>query len=133
MIPLTLAFAALQAATRAVLVAGHYGIAHGIMSMVRIPAANLLNTIATMRASRQYWIARARGEQIPWLKTAHQFPNRFALEPHRPALREILVQSAYCTEEAIEKAIAAKPPGFPFGPWLVRFGAITEEELAKNI
>jgi len=133
LIPLTLALATIQALTRAVLVAGHYGISHAVMSIVRIPAANLLNTIATARATRQYWLARAKGEQIPWLKTAHQYPNRFALEPHRPALREILVQSAYCTEEAIEMAIAAKPPGFPFGPWLVQFGAITEEDLAKNI
>ena len=129
LIPLTLTFAAIQAATRAILVATNYGWAQGLMSMLRIPAANLLNTIATMRASRQYWQARARGEQIPWLKTAHQYPNRFALEPHRPGLREILVQSAYCTAEAIEEAIATKPAGTPFGPWLVTRGVISEEEL----
>jgi adsorption protein B len=129
LLPLTIAFAMLQALTRAAFVGAHYGWAQGAMSVVRIPAANLLNTIATMRATRQYWLARARGEQIPWLKTAHQYPNRFALEPHRPGLREILVQSAYCTETAIESALAAKPPGTPFGPWLVTHGVITEEEL----
>lgn len=129
LISLTLAFAVLQSFTRTILVGTQYGWAHGAMSIVRIPAANLLNTIATIRATRQYWQARARGETIPWLKTAHQYPNRFALEPHRPGLREILVQSAYCTNEAIEQAIAAKPPGTPFGPWLVTHGVITEEEL----
>jgi bacteriophage N4 adsorption protein B len=127
--PFTVALAALQAGCRAVIVSHHFGARHGIASVFRIPAANLLNSVAAAKATWRYWTARLRRTPLVWLKTSHQYPNRFALEAHRPTLGEILVQSNYCTASALDAAIASKPPGIPIGRWLVERGDLSEEEL----
>jgi bacteriophage N4 adsorption protein B len=129
LLPVTISLAAGQALLRALAVGRHFGVLHGVLSVLRIPLANAINTTASARAAVQYWRGRIRREPIPWLKTAHQYPNRFALEPHRPALGEILVQSGYCSQERLTEAANAKPVGKPFGAWLVESGVIREEEL----
>jgi hypothetical protein len=95
--------------------------------------ANAINTVASIRATSRYWRAKLRGEPLVWLKTAHQYPNRFTLEAHRPTLSEILVQSHYCTADALENAVAAKPAGQRLSDWLVASGVLSEAEMYEAL
>lgn len=132
-IPFTLAMAALQAGARAALVGRVYGWRHGAASVIRIPLANWLNAAAGVRATWRYWRARARREPMVWLKTAHQYPNRYALEAHRPTLQEVLVGSHYCSREEVDAAIASKPAGMRLQDWLLELGQLTEGELYEAL
>lgn len=131
--PFTLGMAGLQTLIRAGLVYRFYGPWQALMSPFRIPLANLINTVACVRATWRYWGARVRGEPLVWLKTAHQYPNRFALEAHRPTLQEVLVQSNYCTEEQVQEAIATKPPGRRLSDWMMDRGDLSEEEMYEAL
>lgn len=131
--PFLVGMAVLQAATRAAVVYRVFGWRHALLSPLRIPLANAINTTASVRATWRYWRAKIRGEPLVWLKTAHQYPNRFALEAHRPTLQEVLVQSHYCTSEQMETAVASKPSGMRLQDWLVSNGALTEAELYEAL
>lgn len=131
--PFTVAIAALQALCRAGIVYSMYGWRQALMAPMRIPLANLINTVAAGRASWRYWRARIHGEPLVWLKTAHQYPNRFALEAHRPTLQEVLVQSNYCTSEQIAVAVETKPPGMRLQDWLVESGVLGELEMYEAL
>ena len=131
--PFTVAMAALQAVSRAAIVYRFYGWRQAVMAPLRIPLANAINTVAAARATWRYWNARIRGEPLVWLKTAHQYPNRFALEAHRPTLQEVLVQSNYCTQEQVEAAIVTKPAGQRLADWMVARGDLREEEMYEAL
>ncbi len=125
--------AVFQAAIRASFVYRYYGWRQALASPCRIPLANGINAVAAVRATWRYWAARLRGEPLVWLKTAHQYPNRFALEAHRPTLPEVLVQSHYCGAEELAAAIAAKPAGMRLSDWLVQRGDLTEAEMYEAL
>jgi len=131
--PFTVTLALIQAACRAAIVNHHFGLRHGLASIARIPAANLLNTVAAAKATWRYWSARVKKTPLAWLKTAHQYPTRFALEAHRPTLREILIQNGYCEQSTLDSATASKPRGLPIGQWLVQRGDLTEAHLYEAI
>lgn len=52
-----------------------HGMTQGLKSLLRIPAANIINFIATFRAMRQYRDARGNGKRLEWDKTSHSFPT----------------------------------------------------------
>lgn len=131
--PFTIGMAILQAASRAVIVYGVYGWRQALMAPLRIPLANLINSVAGTRATWRYWSARVHGEPLVWLKTAHQYPNRFALEAHRPTIQEVLVQSNYCTAEQIAEAIETKPAGRRLQDWLIDSGVLSEDEMYEAL
>lgn len=133
LVPFLCAMALVQAVLRAHFVYLVYGWQQALLSPFRIPIANTINTVAAGRATWRYWRSRVRGEPLVWLKTAHQYPNRFALEAHRPTLQEVLVQSNYCSLQQIEQAIATKPPGRRLADWLVDRGDLSEEELYEAL
>jgi adsorption protein B len=132
-VPFLIAMAGLQAASRCAIVYSTYGWRHALLAPVRIPLANAINTVAGVRATWRYWKSRARGEPLVWLKTAHQYPNRFTLEAHRPTLQEVLVQSNYCTAGQIEDAISRKPPGRQLADWMVERGDLSEAEMYEAL
>ena len=131
--PFTVAMAALQALSRAAIVYRFYGWRQAVMAPLRIPLANAINTVAAARATWRYWNARVRGEPLVWLKTAHQYPNRFALEAHRPTLQEVLVQSNYCAQAVVDAAIATKPAGQRLADWMVARGDLREDEMYEAL
>jgi hypothetical protein len=131
--PFAISMAILQAVSRAAIVYSFYGWRHALMAPLRIPLANAINTVAATRATWRYWKARVHGQPLVWLKTTHQYPNRFALEAHRPTLVEVLVQSNYCTANQIEAAIASKPAGRRLADWMVERGDLREEEMYEAL
>lgn len=52
-----------------------YGLDQGLKSLLRIPAANIINFIATFRAMRLYRQSKRSGRRVQWDKTSHSFPN----------------------------------------------------------
>lgn len=131
--PFTIGMALLQAGCRAAIVWRFYGWKQAMLTPLRIPAANALNTVSAARATWQYWRARIRNQPLVWLKTQHQYPNRFALEAHRPTLQEVLVQSHYCTAEQLDSAIATKPAGQRLADWMVARGDVSELDMYEAL
>ncbi|MFN0100912.1 MAG: glycosyl transferase family protein [Bryobacteraceae bacterium] len=131
--PFCIGMALLQAVSRAAIVYSFYGWRHALLAPLRIPLANAINTVAAGRATWNYWKARIKGVPLVWLKTAHQYPNRFALEAHRPTLQEVLVQSNYCTAEQVAAAIASKPAGQRLADWMVDRGDLAEVEMYEAL
>ena len=131
--PFLVGMAVLQAVSRATIVYSFYGWGHALLAPFRIPVANAINTAAAVRATWRYWESRIHGVPLVWLKTAHQYPNRFALEAHRPTLQEVLVQSHYCTFDQIENAIASKPAGQRLADWMVQRGDLSEIEMYEAL
>jgi len=125
--------AVLQAVSRALIVQSVFGWRHAIAAPLRIPLANAINTVAAVRASWRYWNSKLRGEPLVWLKTAHQYPNRSALEAYRPTLQEVLVNSNYCTYSQVEEAIACKPPGRLLWDWIVERGDVSEADMYEAL
>lgn len=131
--PFAVAMAVLQAGARAAIVYRFYGWQQAAISPLRIPLANAINTVAAARASWRYWKGRVRGEPLVWLKTTHQYPNRFALEAHRPTLQEVLVESHYCSADTVADAIATKPAGRRLADWMLERGDLAEAEMYEAL
>jgi hypothetical protein len=106
-----------------------YGWPIALAAPLRIPVANWINASAGIRATLRYAKARWRREPLVWLKTQHQYPNRFALEAHRPTLPEILVKSGYLEASALE----GKPAGRRLQDWLVESGRLSESDLYEAL
>jgi len=51
-----------------------YGPAQGLLSLPRLPVANVINCCATLRALRLYLLHRLMGQPLTWDKTRHAFP-----------------------------------------------------------
>ena len=91
--------------------------------------ANWINTSAGVRGGWRFLRSKAGWEPLVWLKTQHQYPNRFALEAHRPTLPEVLVKSGYLEEAALE----GKPAGRRLQDWLVESGRLSEADLYEAL
>ncbi len=97
-----------------------YGLLYGLTVPLRIPYANLVNTLATLNALWRFAHARWRNQKLVWLKTAHQYPNRQSLGGYGRRLGEVLVDEGVLSESAIAAALAAKPAELRLGEFLVR-------------
>ena len=128
-LPVTFALVLLHASIRVGIVQRFYGWPMALLSPLRIPVANWINASASLRATVRYAKSRWRREPLAWLKTQHQYPNRFALEAHRPTLPEILVKSGYLPASALE----GKPAGRRLQDWLVETGRLSEEHLYEAL
>ncbi len=128
-LPFTGFIAVLQVAVRVGIVQRFYGWRMALAAPLRIPVANWINASAGVRATMRYVKARVRREPLVWLKTQHQYPNRFALEAHRPTLPEILVKSGYLEASALE----GKPAGRRLQDWLVESGRLSESDLYEAL
>ena len=123
----------LQTVSRALIVSEVYGWRHALAAPLRIPLANAINSVAGVRATWRYWKSKVRGEPLVWLKTAHQYPNRTALEAHRPTLQEVLLHSNYCTQLQVDDAISGKPPGRLLSDWMVEQGVVSESDMYEAL
>ena len=100
---------------------------------LRVIWANWINCFATVSALKCYFGAKARGQPLRWLKTAHSYPNKAALAENRPKLGEILVGSQYVTKTQLDEALRTKPETALLGEYLLQLGLVTEEELYEAI
>lgn len=96
---------------------------------LRVPVANLINSIATVRALCIYASAKLHGRPLRWVKTEHAYPNRAALLREPKRLSEILVGSQWISAEQLESARAALPAGQRIGEYLVSQGLLSEADL----
>lgn len=129
MLPFTFAVAAVQLVSRVTIVQGLYGWRTALGSPFRVPVANWINASAAVRATWGYIRSKIKREQLAWLKTQHQYPNRFALEAHRPTLTEVLMKTSYISDDQMREAVSTKPPGRRLGDWLVERGLLSEADL----
>lgn len=60
---------------RFVTVSRIYGWVSGILSIVRFPVGNLINFVATLRGTIQYFRSARKRENVAWDKTSHTFPT----------------------------------------------------------
>jgi adsorption protein B len=95
----------------------------------RVPAANVINAIAAVRAISIYANAKVHRQPLRWVKTEHAYPNRAALQPEPRRLSEILIGGQWITAEQLEAARASVPAGQRIGEYLVSLGLIGEADL----
>lgn len=69
-----------RAGHRALYVWRLYGGAQALLSLARMPVANLVNCLAAIRAVRLYLLYRLTGRPLAWDKTRHAFPKTAAVE-----------------------------------------------------
>ena len=110
----------------------YYGWLFAAGAPIRAVCANYINAAATFSALHRYCKARLRGEPLVWLKTEHAYPSRLALLAHMRPLAEILVGSAYATEDDIT-ALGMGVDDDQVGDELVKRGRITEDELCEAL
>ena len=83
---------------RALSVSRIYGWMQGLMSILRFPIGNLINSYATVRGITQFGLAVLHDRTMTWDKTSHTFPSEHPLPAgFQPVASE--VQSQYHTSE----------------------------------
>jgi len=110
-----------------------YGLRFGVLAPARAIWGNWINTRATVRALWTFFAAKIRRQPLRWLKTEHAYPTRTALLGHKRRLGEILVSNGYCTQEAIDSALASCPKGRMIGEHLMEQGWLSEDELYEAL
>jgi len=104
-----------------------YGWRFAALTPVRTVYGNALNSSAAVAAVARYTWAKVRRRRLPWLKTAHAYPERMALVDRRRRIGEILVGSGYLTPPLLGDALASCPAGVRLGEHLVRTGRVAED------
>lgn len=110
-----------------------YGLGFGLLAPLRIPWANLVNTLATLSALYRYGRARMKQEPLVWLKTEHAYPNRHALNAYGRRLGEVLVDLGLLTVAEVEVALGRRQEGSRLGEVLVGEGKIGWEDLYRAL
>ena len=110
-----------------------YGLGYALLAPVRMPWANLVNTLATVSAVSRYARARLRREPLVWLKTEHVYPNRQSRNAYGRRLGEVLVDMGLVEAWEVEEAIGDRGEGMRLGEALVRRGRIGWEDLYRAL
>jgi adsorption protein B len=116
-------------AYRAVWSGRHFGWAFALATPPRVIWANVINTVATLRAIRRFAASKLRGEPLVWVKTDHQYPSAVALATARHRLGEVLVAGGYVSEAVLCSALASRPAEVGLGEHLVNLGWLDEKSL----
>lgn len=110
-----------------------YGLGFGLSVPLRVPYANLVNTLATLSAIQRYVRARWRKEKLVWLKTEHQYPNRAALTGYSRRLGEVLVDQGMVSSAQVDEALAKRAVGVRLGEQLVALGYCQWEDVYRAL
>jgi adsorption protein B len=110
-----------------------YGFAFGLLAPLRIPLANLLNTLAVAGAVARFAQSKLLRRPLRWLKTEHAYPSREALLSHKRTLDAVLAGSGYLDEDALAAARASLPEDADWEQHLVRGGWISEVQLREAL
>ncbi|MFZ4832483.1 cyclic di-3',5'-guanylate-activated glycosyltransferase NrfB [Rouxiella sp. Mn2063] len=117
---------------RVIFVTAYYGLAQGLMSVVRLFWGNVINFLANWRALRQV-IQHGDPRRVAWDKTTHDFPMVGGENRARRPLGQILVAQNTLTEEALQQALSQPIRGLKLGSMLVYSGLITPWQLAQGL
>lgn len=110
-----------------------YGWRFAAAAPLRLVAANVLNSLATVCALDRYLRARLLKRPLVWLKTEHAYPTLAALAAHKKLLGEVLVESGCISPESLAGAAARRPAGVALATHLVTSGLISEAELLRAL
>jgi adsorption protein B len=110
-----------------------YGLLFALGVGLRVPWANWINCVATVRALRDFSRTKIHGEPLRWLKTEHAYPSLDALIEHKRRLGEVLVQSGYLSQASLDRALVTKPSDTRLGEHLVELRLLTEVELYEAL
>jgi adsorption protein B len=129
----TLTLQALRIMVRMTCCARIYGMLFSLGVPIRAVYANALNSIATLRALRDYTVARALGRPLKWLKTEHAYPARASLLAHKRRLGDILTGSGYLAPGALAGVLASLPASLRLGEHLVNTGVLSPHALYEAL
>lgn len=125
---------AIRMTSRMYFTARVYGIAYALLVPLRIPWANLINSLATFSAIWRYANAKIRKEQrMVWLKTDHNYPTKAALETYTRRIGEVFVDHGWLTEAQVDAALAAKGHHERIGEYCVRQGLLRSEQVYEAL
>jgi hypothetical protein len=94
---------------------------------------NVVNSIATAEALRQFLAARLRRHALVWRKTEHAYPADSSCGQGRPRLGEILVRMRAAAIGDVDEALLARPHGTRLGEYLVQLQCVSEENLYQAL
>ncbi|NMP28398.1 phage adsorption protein NrfB [Rahnella sp. SAP-1] len=117
---------------RIIFVTAYYGLAQGLLSVVRLFWGNLINFMANWRAIRQV-IQHGDPRRVAWDKTTHDFPAVDDVNRARRPLGQILVAQNALTPQGLEQALSHPIQGLKLGGMLVYTGVITPWQLAQGV
>ena len=117
---------------RIIFVTAYYGLAQGLLSVVRLFWGNLINFMANWRAIRQV-IQHGDPRRVAWDKTTHDFPAIDDINRARRPLGQILVAQNSLTPQGLEQALSHPIQGLKLGGMLVYTGVITPWQLAQAV
>ena len=107
-----------------------FGPIHGIVSILRVPWANLINFCATVRAIRQFVHYLFSGKAITWSKTTHDYPTEEQLQSYHRKLGDLLLERRFIDVSHLNECLRIqKETGGMLGEILVKQGYIKEEDL----
>jgi adsorption protein B len=96
---------------------------------LRMLWGNVVNSIATALAVREFIGARVRRHALAWRKTEHAYPAHRARELGRPRLGEILVHMRCVSIGDMEEALLTLPKERRIGEHLLHLQRVSEEDL----
>lgn len=117
---------------RVIFVTRYYGLAQGVMSIVRLFWGNVINFFANWRALKQV-IQQGDPRRVAWDKTTHDFPSVDAFNASLKPLGEVLVEVGFISREQLEYALNKRILGLKLGGSLIHQSIITSEQLAHAL
>jgi bacteriophage N4 adsorption protein B len=107
-----------------------YSLKQACFSIPRVVVGNLINFMATVRATRMYLAHKIFGRPIVWLKTVHVFPGEAQLSEYRKSIEDLLVEEGLATREQIFQALRMEKAGSaPLN--LLRMGLLEEKQFIQ--
>lgn len=117
---------------RVIFVTLYYGLAQGLMSILRLFWGNLINFMANWRALRQV-IQNGDPRRVAWDKTTHDFPSVTGENRALRPLGQILLEHGAIDEAQLEQALTQRVIGLRLGGSMLMQGMITAEQLATAL
>ena len=117
---------------RIIFVTIYYGLAQGLLSVLRLFWGNLINFMANWRALRQV-IQHGDPRRVAWDKTTHDFPSVTGENRALRPLGQILVEQGAITAEQLEYGLTHRVRGLRLGGSLLSQGIITAAQLAAAL
>lgn len=104
-----------------------YNVKQALFSIPRVVVGNVINFLATIRATKMYLAHRLFGKPIVWLKTTHVFPGEAQLAEYTKSIEDLLVEEGLATREQIFEALKLERGSAPL--CLLRMGLLEEKHF----
>lgn len=117
---------------RVFFVTSFYGLRQGLLSILRLFWANLINFLANWRALIQV-LSHGDPRRVAWDKTSHDFPSVSVLNRALRPLGQILVEQGVITPEQLTQALENRTVGLRLGGSMLHQGLISAEQLAAAL